>query len=198
MKLCVLNENQSHFEYLNVAKFLGHQKFVRMSPRKNFNSLIFQANICKCLDKLSDCTFTSHFHALEKEMATHSSVLALRIPETGEPGGLPPMGSHRVGHNWSDLAAAGAADKPLGEWNEIFFLTKQNFSLTFARLSSLCLLCVFPFWLLPECLRGRSWFESEVLFVRFLIVCVCVCVCVWQRVEMRQVVRALGQSFDLL
>ena len=47
-----------------------------------------------------------HFHALEKEMATHSSVLAWRIPGTGEPGGLPSMGSHRVWHNWSDLAAA--------------------------------------------------------------------------------------------
>ena len=46
------------------------------------------------------------FHALEKEMATHSSVLAWRIPGTGEPGGLPSMGSHRVGHDWSDLAAA--------------------------------------------------------------------------------------------
>ena len=43
-------------------------------------------------------TFTFHFHALEKEMATHSSVLAWRIPGTGEPGGLPSMGSHRVGH----------------------------------------------------------------------------------------------------
>ena len=47
-----------------------------------------------------------HFHALEKEMATHSSVLAWRIPGTGEPGGLLPMGLHRVRHNWSDLAAA--------------------------------------------------------------------------------------------
>ena len=56
--------------------------------------------------QLSDFTFTFHFHALEKEMATHSSVLAWRIPGTGEPGGLPSMGSHRVGHDWSDLAAA--------------------------------------------------------------------------------------------
>ena len=55
---------------------------------------------------LSDFTFTFHFHALEKEMATHSSVLAWRIPGTGEPGGLPSMGSHRAGHDWSDLAAA--------------------------------------------------------------------------------------------
>ena len=53
-------------------------------------------------------TFTFHFHALEKEMATHSSVLAWRIPGTEEPGGLPSMGSHRVRHDWSDLAAAAA------------------------------------------------------------------------------------------
>ena len=53
--------------------------------------------------RLSDFTFTFHFHALEKEMATHSSVLAWRIPGTGEPGGLPSVGSHRVGHDWSDL-----------------------------------------------------------------------------------------------
>ena len=56
-----------------------------------------------------DFTFTFHFHALEKEMATHSSVLAWRIPGTEEPGGLPSMGSHRVGHDWSNLAAAAAA-----------------------------------------------------------------------------------------
>ena len=49
--------------------------------------------------QLSDFTFTFHFHALEKEMATHSSALAWRIPGTGEPGGLPSMGSHRVGHD---------------------------------------------------------------------------------------------------
>ena len=55
---------------------------------------------------LSDFTFPFHFHALEKEMATHSSVLAWRIPGTGEAGGLLSMGSHRVGHDWSDLAAA--------------------------------------------------------------------------------------------
>ena len=54
---------------------------------------------------LSDFIFTFHFHALEKEMATHSSVLDWRIPGTGEPGGLLSMGSHRVGHDWSDLAA---------------------------------------------------------------------------------------------
>ena len=52
--------------------------------------------------------FHFHFHALEKEMATHSSILAWRIPGTGEPGRLPSMGSHRMGHFWSDLAAAAA------------------------------------------------------------------------------------------
>ena len=61
-----------------------------------------------------DTTERLHFHfdAWEKEMVTHSSVLAWRIPGTGEPGGLPSMGSHRVGHDWSDLAAAAAALSP--------------------------------------------------------------------------------------
>ena len=58
---------------------------------------------------LIDFTFTFHFHALEMEMATRSSVLAWRITGTGEPGGLPSMWSHRVGHDWSDLAAAATA-----------------------------------------------------------------------------------------
>ena len=65
--------------------------------------------VAKSRTQLSDFTFTFHFHALEKEMATHSSVLAWRIPGTGEPGGLPSLGLHRVGHDWSDLAAAAAA-----------------------------------------------------------------------------------------
>ena len=55
--------------------------------------------VAKSRTRLSDFTFTIHFHALEKEMATHSSVLAWRIPGTGEPGGLPSLGSHRVGHD---------------------------------------------------------------------------------------------------
>ena len=55
--------------------------------------------VAKSWTQLSVFTFTFHFHALEKEMATHSSVLAWRIPGTGEPGGLPSMGSHRVSHD---------------------------------------------------------------------------------------------------
>jgi len=65
--------------------------------------------VTKSRTRLIDFTFTFHFHALEKEMATHPSVLAWRIPGTGEPGGLLCIGSHRVGHDWSDLAAAAAA-----------------------------------------------------------------------------------------
>ena len=61
--------------------------------------------VTKGRTRLSDFPFTFHFHALEKEMATHSSVLAWRIPGTGEPGGLPSTGSHRVALDWSDLAA---------------------------------------------------------------------------------------------
>ena len=64
--------------------------------------------VTKSRTRLSDFTFTFHVHALEKEMATHSSVLAWRIPWMGEPRGLLSMGSHRVGHDWSDLAAAAA------------------------------------------------------------------------------------------
>ena len=62
--------------------------------------------VAKSQTRLSNVTFTFHFHALEKEMATHSSVLAWRIQGTSEPGGLLSMGSHRVGHDRSDLAAA--------------------------------------------------------------------------------------------
>ena len=65
--------------------------------------------VAKSQTRLSDFTFTFHFHALEKETATHSSVLAWGIPGTAEPGGLMSMGLHRVGHDWSDLAAATAA-----------------------------------------------------------------------------------------
>ena len=55
--------------------------------------------VTKSRTQLSDFTFTFRFHALDKKMATHSSVLAWRIPGTGEPGGLPSLGSHRIGHD---------------------------------------------------------------------------------------------------
>ena len=67
--------------------------------------------VAKSQTRLSDFTFTFRFQTLEEEMATHSSVLAWRIPGTGEPGRLPSVGSHRVGHDWSNLAAGAAGFK---------------------------------------------------------------------------------------
>ena len=64
--------------------------------------------VAKSQTRLSDFAFPFHSHALEKEMATHSSVIAWRIPGMVEPGGLLSTGSHRVGHDWSDLAGAAA------------------------------------------------------------------------------------------
>ena len=69
--------------------------------------------VVKSRTRLSDFTFTFRFHALEKEMATHTSILAWRIPGPGEPGGLLSVGSHKVGHDWSNLAAAAC---PLSWW----------------------------------------------------------------------------------
>ena len=76
--------------------------------------------VAKSWPQLSYFPFTFHFHALEKEMATHSSVLAWRIPGTGEPSGLSSMGSHRVRHDWSDLAAAAAP------WKERYGKPRQH------------------------------------------------------------------------
>ena len=75
--------------------------------------------VAKSRTQLSDFTFTFHFHALEKAMATHSSVLPWRIPGMGEPGGLPSVGSHRVGHDCSNLAAAAAAAAARGWMREV-------------------------------------------------------------------------------
>ena len=86
----------------------------------------------KSRTRLSDFTFTFHFYALEKEMATHSSVLAWRIPGTGEPGGLPSMGSHRVGHDRSDLAAAAAYMKcSFGSYNFLEEISSLSHSIVF-------------------------------------------------------------------
>ena len=71
--------------------------------------------VAKSWTRLSNFTFTLHFHALEKEKATHSTVLAWRIPGTAEPGRLPSLGSHRVGNDWSDLAAAAELKKQSGQ-----------------------------------------------------------------------------------
>ena len=73
-------------------------------PKQVHSFYLSLVYVCWELDTIEQL----HLHALEKEVATHSSVLFWRIPGTAEPGGLPPMGSHRVGHDWSDLAATAA------------------------------------------------------------------------------------------
>ena len=94
--------------------------------------------VTKSQIQLSDFTFTFHFHALEKEMATHSSVLAWRIPGMGEPGRLSSMGSHRVGRDWSDLAAA-AAGTELGYLKEV--LQNQKLVRIFSNYDNITLNC---------------------------------------------------------
>ena len=89
----------------------------------------------KSWTRLSDFTFTFHFHASEKEIATHSSVLACRIPGTGKPGGLPSFGSHRVRHDWSDLATAAAAPSEIWSLCLSFSLSLSSYFLRVQRLS---------------------------------------------------------------
>ena len=83
--------------------------------------------VAKSRTWLRDFTFTFHFPALEKEMATHSSVLAWRIPGAAGPGAPPSMGSHRVRHDWSDLAAVANEIFCLLELPPPFFLLLQCF-----------------------------------------------------------------------
>ena len=114
-----LYQNQLHFNIIRNSNILAldwqrsrwHPTPVLLPGKSHeWRSLVGCSPwIWKSRTQLSDFTFTFHFHALGKEMATHSSVLAWRIPGTAEPGELPSMGSHRVGHDWSDLAAAAAA-----------------------------------------------------------------------------------------
>ena len=120
--------------------------------------------VAKSWTRLSDFTFTSHFHALEKEMATHSSVLAWRIPGTREPGGLPSMGSHRVGHDWSDLASkqsccqTGQKMTLLGVW-EVLPLPITHICVCEDRFSSQASTKTF---LKTEC---RSRYENSAVFI---------------------------------
>ena len=96
--------------------------------------------VSKSQTRLSEFTFTFYFHALEKEMATHSSILAWRIPATGEAGGLPSMGLHRVGHDWSDLAAAAAPIKPASSLSSSWFpgLVHLHLMIILCILTTLC------------------------------------------------------------
>ena len=106
--------------------------------------------VAKSRTRLSDFTFTFHFHALEKEMAAHSSVLAWRIPGTGEPGGLPSMGSHRIRHDWSDLA----------EHSTVNHVSETRISYN---------ICIVPFLFsqLPHQFMWTRWFSSKLHSVTF-------------------------------
>ena len=112
--------------------------------------------VAKSRTRLSDFTFTFQFHALEKEMATHSSVLAWRIPGTGEPGGLPSVGSHRVGHDWSDLAtnwSIAFADKPLNVLGRQHSTSKNILRLSLSLIH----------WLYQLSYLGKTFYLSEPL-----------------------------------
>ena len=130
------------------------------------------AGVAGSWTRLSDFTFTFHFHALEKEMATHSSVLVWRIPGTGEPGGLPSVGSHRVGHDWCDLAAAAAGILDLASlhfrWDIPRFLpTKVVYNVSFHK-------CIHSSnYLLHVWFVSRDWqiYKGRV-FVYFINCCI--------------------------
>ena len=130
--------------------------------------------VAKSRTWLSDFTFTFHFHALEKEMVTHSSVLAWRIPGMGEPGGLPSMGSHRVGHDWSDLAAYSFSIFVCKGYNQSDFST-DHLMMSMCKVISCaigkeCFLwpvhflrkTLLAFALLHFVLQGQSWLLLQV------------------------------------
>ena len=109
---------------------------------------------------VSDFTFTFHFHALEKEMATHFSVLAWKIPGMGEPGGLPSVGSHRVRHNWSDLAGAAAAVNSGLPRIQTQFLKKKPYFPSLGKCKKLIrgfIICKQQPWFLTNLLSLKQW-----------------------------------------
>ena len=130
---------------------------------------------------MSDFTFTFHFHALEKEMATHSSVLAWRIPGTEEPGGLLSVGLYRVRHDWCYLAAAAGWGLSKG------FTWLREASSSSVLSLPLTLFQSFNWGHIPaysgDQFKNKTprWKNSHIkitLLVYIKIVCMCVCVCV--------------------
>ena len=110
----IIVQNLAYQNYLNLSSYfregngnpLQHSCLENPMDRGAWSAAVH--GVAQSWTRLSDFTFTFNFHAVEKKMATHSRVLAWRIPGAGEPGGLPSLGSHRVGHDWSDLAASTA------------------------------------------------------------------------------------------
>ena len=112
--------------------------------------------VAKNWTRLSDFTFIFHFHALERKWQTHSSVLAWRLPGTGEPGGPPSVGSHGVRHDWSDLAAAAGFLVGLRVASPTLLCTEDQV-LSFSHLFLHSEIFVF------SCLLLSSFFESPPL-----------------------------------
>ena len=129
--------------------------------------------VAKSWTWLSNFTFTFHFHALEKEMATHSSVLAWRIPGMAEPGRLPSMGLHRVGHDGSDLPAIHNIcyflDKIVCVSN-LFSLMSHDFSSSYSRIE---LLIVFKhvIWIRNYFKHSKKFFHAFIqqIFNKYLL-----------------------------
>ena len=123
--------------------------------------------VAKSRTRLSNFTFTFHFHALEKEMATHSSVLAWRIPGTEEPGRRLSMGLHRVGHDWSDLAAVAPAwiihicCKNISSLKQTIRISNLVFKTKL--LSHMCPSVVSPLWMLTpfSCFWQKLWCNTS-------------------------------------
>ena len=133
--------------------------------------------VARSQTRLSDFTFTFPFHALEKEMATHSSVLAWRIPGTGEPGEMPSLGSHRVKHDWSDSAAAAAVLHhiyvPLLVLPLLLFGSATLFIL-FTHLSIIFQI-LFPFRLLHSFEESSLCYTVGLCWLSILNIAVCTC-----------------------
>ena len=117
--------------------------------------------VAKSRTRLSNFTFTFHFHALEKDMATHSTVLAWRIPGTEEPGRRPSMGSHRVGHDWSNLRAAAAwpSNPTTGHipWENHYWKRCMHPNVHVA------LFTIARTWKQPKCLSTEAWDKEDVV-----------------------------------
>ena len=123
---------------------------------------------------LSDFTFTFHFHALEKEMATHSSVLAWRIPWSEKPGRLQSTGSQRVGHDWSDLAAAAAGRTKevnhslgLNSLHPFFSLLTWRVQFLFSKNISTKLFLQYPLYLSIKILNYHHFIYTLLLLYKY-------------------------------
>ena len=134
------------FDVLYQACIKHSRKVIVYIYRNNMYNIYILESMSRT--RLSDFTSTFHFHALEKEMATHSSVLAWRIPGTGESGGLPSLGSHRIRHDWSHLTTAAESMNfylSITSWTSLVNVKKKSIipeTLVFIHLIRVSLLSV--------------------------------------------------------